>query len=490
MEALIVENENLRQQLQLLIENQDRAKRKISEYVHYNNLEVEDLAHKGNSLREQVTQLTGEVNALRQAQRQSQVADGAASAEMNDEDVELENGEIKAATVEKLIEALYLDFGSKQSTQSTQYVHVFLLTYRAFTTAHEVMDFLIAGYQQVIADTTRAPGEQLKARLRIGNFMKKWVNDNYFDFSADPMLVEKFAQFVHDVMSRNDAKLSESLKTNLMQKQKGIQRRFSQAMFSKPAPSAFFPKTEVTSILDINVVEIARQLTLIDYNLCRAIEPQECIGCAWTKDNKEERSPNLLKMINRFNSVSLWVSVTLVSEPNIRKRTRLLSHLLSVLPHLRELNNFGALFQIIGGLGNSAVFRLAKTFDQLNPAKKKILDEMRFLCKPDQSWKNYRTELHGANPPCVPFVGVYQTDLTFIEDGNPSKFSSGLINFKKCRLIASVISEIQQYQQKPYNLTAVQPIFEFMQSSLPAKENYTDKALYELSLAAEPRATA
>jgi RasGEF domain len=304
------------------------------------------------------------------------------------------------------------------------------------------------------------------------------------------MLVEKFAQFVHDVMSRYDAKLSESLKTNLMQKQKGIQRRFSQAMFSKPAPAPFYPKAEVTSILDVNPQEIARQLTLIDYNLCRAIEPQECIGCAWTKDNKNERSPNLLKMINRFNAISLWVSVMLVSEPILRKRIRFMTHLLSVFPYLRELNNFGAIFQLIGGFGNSAVYRLAKTFEGLDPRKRKILDEMRVLCKPDQSWKNYRGELHGANPPCVPFVGVYQTDLTFIEDGNPSKFASGLINFKKCRLIASVISEIQQYQQKPYNLTAVQPVYDFLQSTLPDPKDYSDKRLYELSLAAEPRATA
>ena len=32
-----------------------------------------------------------------------------------------------------------------------------------------------------------------------------------------------------------------------------------------------------------------------------------------------------------------------------------------------------------------------------------------------------RDFIHSANPPCVPYLGVYLTDLTFIEDGIPDK---------------------------------------------------------------------
>lgn len=87
-------------------------------------------------------------------------------------------------------------------------------------------------------------------------------------------------------------------------------------------------------------------------------------------------------------------------------------------------------------------------------------------------------------------LGVYQTDLTFIEDGNPSKFASGLINFKKCRLTAAVITELQQYQQKPYNLTQVQPVFEFLEESQKEAAKFDEKKLYELSLESEPRQVA
>jgi len=112
---------------------------------------------------------------------------------------------------------------------------------------------------------------------------------------------------------------------------------------------------------------------------------------------------------------------------------------------------------------------------------------MRVFSNPNKSWANYRKTIHEANPPCVPFVGVYQTDLTFIEDGNPDKFSNGLINFKKCRLTASVIVEIQQYQQKPYNLNAVPVLIDYLTKEQEEAQAFDDKKLYDESLIAEPR---
>lgn len=113
---------------------------------------------------------------------------------------------------------------------------------------------------------------------------------------------------------------------------------------------------------------------------------------------------------------------------------------------------------------------------------------MRFLTDPIKSWGNYRKKITEVDPPCVPFIGVYQTDLTFIEEGNPDKFAgTDLINFKKCRMIADVIVLIQQYQQKPYNLETAPVIQEFMTEECKKAGEAEEKSLYELSLKAEPR---
>jgi len=99
------------------------------------------------------------------------------------------------------------------------------------------------------------------------------------------------------------------------------------------------------------------------------------------------------------------------------------------------------------------------------------------------NYDKYRKMLHHLDPPCVPFLGVYLTDLVFIEEGNKDVINGDLINFDKRRKIALVIREIQQYQQTPYCLKTIPEI----QAALLAPENATEDDLYKLSLELEPR---
>ena len=81
----------------------------------------------------------------------------------------------------------------------------------------------------------------------------------------------------------------------------------------------------------------------------------------------------------------------------------------------------------------------------------------------------------------VPYLGVYLTDLTFIEDGNadflpaPEKH---MINFDKRRKISKSITEIKMYQQIPYFLMDISQIQDF----LLQVQGLDEKMLYKRSL--------
>lgn len=105
----------------------------------------------------------------------------------------------------------------------------------------------------------------------------------------------------------------------------------------------------------------------------------------------------------------------------------------------------------------------------------------------NRNFTEYRAIIHSINPPCIPFLGIYLQDLTFIEDGNPNylKKSNHLINFAKRAKTAEVIREIQQYQSSLYQLKPVEELQQFILANLQSTRD--EETLYSESLKLEPR---
>ena len=96
---------------------------------------------------------------------------------------------------------------------------------------------------------------------------------------------------------------------------------------------------------------------------------------------------------------------------------------------------------------------------------KKLLttfQDMNTLMQSSSSYKNMRQTLKVTTPPLVPYLGIFLSDLTFIEDGNQDSTETGLINIEKRRLLSTVITDINQYQLAPYAFQEVSSIKEML----------------------------
>jgi RasGEF domain len=116
------------------------------------------------------------------------------------------------------------------------------------------------------------------------------------------------------------------------------------------------------------------------------------------------------------------------------------------------------------------------------------------------SFKVYRERIHASQLPSLPYLGVYLSDLVFIDEGNPDTIegnaTSSLINFDKHILVSNVILEMQKYQHTTYHIghegddDVGFEVNEEIAAFIADLRGFDDDAAYKKSLISEPRVRA
>jgi len=113
----------------------------------------------------------------------------------------------------------------------------------------------------------------------------------------------------------------------------------------------------------------------------------------------------------------------------------------------------------------------------------KLYENILKLVSNELNFKNLRTKIHTADPPLIPFPGIYQSDLVFLDSWGKNILEGGLINFIKYQKMASYILEFNTYQRKGYNIKPLPDI----QNYIKRYEPLSDDEAYKYSLKCEAR---
>jgi len=290
-----------------------------------------------------------------------------------------------------------------------------------------------------------------------------------------------------DLLRADDAALAESLETALEEALAARTR-----LLAVPGPSldthlegdvaGFPPPAEVFMKTPADV--LAAQITVTDFALFSKIQAREFFDLAWSKTHLRHRAPNIMAMIGRVNKVSYWVPNVILWHSSMNDRAKAVEKFIALAEELRKLKNYSALMGILGGLGMSSTARLKFTFLAVNEQRLAVQKDLQKLMSSNKSFAAYRAELASCEPPAVPYLGVYLSDLTFINDGNADLVGEArAINFKKRRMVHRVLAAVRHYQQGAYDL----PQDERAALYTLALPQLTDDDLYQLSLKREPR---
>eukprot|EP01104_Vermistella_antarctica_P019248 TRINITY_DN7456_c0_g1_i1.p1 TRINITY_DN7456_c0_g1~~TRINITY_DN7456_c0_g1_i1.p1 ORF type:complete len:968 (+),score=236.56 TRINITY_DN7456_c0_g1_i1:207-3110(+) len=406
---------------------------------------------------------------------------------------------VASGSVKGLVEYL-----THETSPDTDFLLDFMLTYRTFTTPTVFLSHLKRRFavSRVSADTDESyKKKKLVVQLRVFNVLKTWMQNHYYDFDNDRLLLRKVVDFIDADMTnagmlKPATQLRQTLEKQLMGK--SIYSR-TRMLDVHTIPTPIMPKKPIiTHVLEIDPQEAARQLALMNHETYSLVKPQELLNKGWTQkavdENDKNESPNMTAMINRFNTFTRWISALVLSEKTTKLRAEKLEWVILMSHHVHELKDYNTLMMIVAGLREAAVKRLKHTWGLMSTKTMAIWSDVSELMSPDEKFKKFRTALHTDNPPCAPYLGVYLGDLTNIQDGYSDLVDSKtdnnravkVVNFTKRRALSQVVAELQQYQQTPYSLESVASIKRFFYD-LDEQNLLDDKTLYQLSLQVEPR---
>ncbi|XP_042843801.1 ras-specific guanine nucleotide-releasing factor 1 isoform X5 [Panthera tigris] len=321
------------------------------------------------------------------------------------------------------------------------------------------------------------------ATNRVLNVLRHWVSKHSQDFETNNELRGKVISFLEEVMHdpellTQERKAAANIIRTLTQDDPGD----NQVTLEEITQMAEGVKAEPFE--NHSALEIAEQLTLLDHLVFKKIPYEEFFGQGWMKLEKNERTPYIMKTTKHFNDISNLIASEIIRNEDINARVSAIEKWVAVADICRCLHNYNAVLEITSSMNRSAIFRLKKTWLKVSKQTKALIDKLQKLVSSEGRFKNLREALKNCDPPCVPYLGMYLTDLAFIEEGTPNYTEDGLVNFSKMRMISHIIREIRQFQQTAYKIEHQVKVTQYL---LDQSFVMDEESLYESSLRMEPK---
>lgn len=411
--------------------------------------------------------------------------------EQYDEDINIDEP-VRRANINELVVRL-----SHESYSDVKFMHTMLMTYRASIEPRELFERLISRY--FLTPPSNCSEEEIQKwteqklkmiRIRVINVLKRWIEAHYHDFMEYAELAFKLRKFLEsEEVQKHHSSLASQL-INLLEK--NLESKTTELV---PESLIIENNSKISVLKDqgvassVSISEVAETLCVLESDIFGRIQLKEFFNQSWNKGTPEERdqaAPNIRGMIKASNRITTWCATEILRQNSASARAKVITYFIKLGINLRNKNNFNGVMEMYAALSLSAIIRLKKSWENVKQKYKQAYEEFVELANSSQSFGNLRNAVKASSAPLIPYLGLYLTDLVFIEDGNPETFDEDgvtMVNFRKNEMLAEVLLEIQNFQQSGYNYGRNDALY----CLLLRYDTKTERELYKWSLEVEPR---
>ncbi|KAK5943002.1 Ras guanine nucleotide exchange factor bud5 [Knufia obscura] len=422
-------------------------------------------------------------------------------------------GRIIGGSLNAIIERLT----SHETTPDPSFVTMVYLTFRLFANPLGFAEALAYRFHYIEASHRIAQ----TVRLRVTNVFKGWLESHWRhdrDGSTIPFIVSFVKEQVMPVSTSAANMLLELLNVVATTHNPAVPRILSSmgktntATISgtdptQPVPQPILSKSQLNalktwkmggsglSVLDFDPLELARQLTIKTASIFCSILPEELLGCEFMKDSSS-LAVNVRALTTFSNDLANLVVDSILLLEDAKKRAAVIKQWIKIEAKLLELHNYETLITINASLMSSTIQRLRKTWDLIGQKTKSTMEEIRRVVDHAKNYAVLRQRISNLRAPCLPYVGIYRTDLTFIDQGCQAtrELKTGdetisVINLDKHSKTAKIISDLQRFQIE-YKLAPVDELQTWLQDECirvraAGERNFQNQ--YRRSLLLEPK---
>ncbi|KAK0246451.1 ras guanine nucleotide exchange factor domain-containing protein [Armillaria nabsnona] len=360
------------------------------------------------------------------------------------------DGQVRSGTTEALVEKLTSETSKDviKAAQETAFRNAFLMTFRTFMTADQLFTALVGIYAMECPSKITDPEyEEWKEKCSVPTqrivltIFTMWLEDHRL-LEEEPHIAQLLTDFLNNVTSP----LAVAARLIV----KSIERlTFASPCVESPVVS---PRRRRKSrdhkgdLLRLDPTDLAEQLSLFEYTLYSKVTPQDCLVYA----KSPQSAPNLNAFCATHDKLASWVTFSVLNNEALGKRADTIDFWIKVAEKCRNMNNFASMSALITALSSVVITRLHLTWAHVG--RKANLDALLKYNEPSGGFAAFRNLQSNAEGPCVPFVGMYLTDIAHTKDQFEDVEDDGRIVFIKRQRWYEIITQMLRHQLKPYNI--------------------------------------